>query len=222
MKIPHISMIRGILLFLTVNAWMAKAYKSIGCFNDVQDERVMEGGQTIGSRSAEVCVDLCQLKGYAYAAMENGDRCWCGDAYDRYGLAHRARDCYKKCDDESACGGDEGRLSVYKTDLGLYPPHGAVGCFKDIVNEPVMELASKSKKPFASYNDCIKICTEKGYFFAGIENRNMCYCGNTFDKHGQASGDKACLLRCADGTPCGGQSELMVYRTLAKRSKSKP
>ena len=85
----------------------------IGCFKDTQPfdlDGYLEAGQ---NNTPERCVAICRDKGFAYAGVQNGQSCLCGNSYGRYGAA---TNCDVKCtgDNSQNCGGFSAN-SIYGT-----------------------------------------------------------------------------------------------------------
>jgi hypothetical protein len=92
----------------------------MGCFSDRSPDHdlPMYVGQVA---TPDACAASCKTmhKGYRYAAVQNGDRCFCGTSYGRHGNEPAAT-CFKRCahstaDSEQRCGGVN-RNSVYRLD----------------------------------------------------------------------------------------------------------
>ncbi|KAI0682529.1 hypothetical protein C8T65DRAFT_624476 [Cerioporus squamosus] len=59
---------------------------------------------------------------------------------------------------------------------------------------------------------CLNTCATKGFKFAGLKNKNICSCGNSFDTS-KVSSSYACNLAC-EGDPsefCGAANRVAVY-----------
>ena len=74
---------------------------------------------------------------------------------------------------------------------------------------------------FYSVQDCVDQCATKGFLYAGLQNGDLCFCGNDFDKYGRAD-DLECNIKCRkpdeDVTitnnpfdSCGGRWRNSVY-----------
>ncbi|HQL89204.1 MAG TPA: WSC domain-containing protein [Syntrophales bacterium] len=77
----------------------------IGCFKDTSTRDL--SGYTTGNASGmttQMCVNVCREKGFAYAATQYGQQCFCGNSYGKYGPANN---CNMKCAGNAAetCGG---------------------------------------------------------------------------------------------------------------------
>ena len=91
---------------------------SKGCFFDQYAARDIVGIQTSSSSlmTTEYCVNYCSNLNYAYAGLQNGDTCFCGNSYGNYGAASLS-DCNVVCtgstlDSTQLCGNWE-RNNVY-------------------------------------------------------------------------------------------------------------
>jgi hypothetical protein len=90
----------------------------VGCFRD-RSARDLDGyAKIVPDLTIEKCIDICRKEGFAYAGMQVGSRCFCGNSYGRYG---RTNNCNKKCfgDNSQICGGPWAN-SVFS--VGSAPP----------------------------------------------------------------------------------------------------
>lgn len=56
----------------------------------------------------KTCANVCHLKGYPYAAIQNAQFCMCSQKYGRYGLADDDSECRRQClagSPDEKCGG---------------------------------------------------------------------------------------------------------------------
>jgi len=77
----------------------------LGCFQDESTRDLPVEIAAKGSNmTVEGCRSACSAAGYSYAGVQNGDQCFCGNSYDRYGKATK---CTSVCngDDTEVCGG---------------------------------------------------------------------------------------------------------------------
>lgn len=64
---------------------------------------------------------------------------------------------------------------------------------------------------------CIHHCFTKGYYYAGLQNRYMCFCGNSYGKYGSSNScNQACYTRPRH--KCGGITSNSVYTTGLSKS----
>lgn len=102
-----------------------------------------------------------------------------------------------------------------------------IGCYKDdktldddfrLINARALEYQVEQ---FSTKQDCIDQCGDKGFLYAGFQNGDLCFCGNTYDKYGRAD-DTDCNIKCrnpeeqAEFTDnefesCGGRWRNAVY-----------
>lgn len=99
----------------------------IGCYKDQQPydlDGFLGRSQT---NTPQECMETCRAKGFAYAGVQYGESCLCGNSYGKYGTANN---CDYKCtgDGSQICGGYNAN-SVYTTGFGggsggRTKPHG--------------------------------------------------------------------------------------------------
>ncbi|XP_078355056.1 xylosyltransferase oxt-like, partial [Oculina patagonica] len=102
-----------------------------------------------------------------------------------------------------------------------------IGCYKDdktldddfrLINARALGYQVEQ---FSTKQDCIDQCGDKGFLYAGFQNGDLCFCGNTYDKYGRAD-DIDCNIKCRkpDETveftdnefeSCGGRWRNAVY-----------
>ena len=102
-----------------------------------------------------------------------------------------------------------------------------IGCYADdksldddfrLVNARALEFQVER---FSTKQDCIDQCADKGFLYAGLQNGDLCFCGNDYDKYGRAD-DKDCNIKCRNpdaaveftANPfesCGGRWRNAVY-----------
>ena len=113
----------------------------------------------ISKMTVEHCVASCRSRGFAYAALQYADWCFCGNSL---GAARPSRACTMACPGNASqiCGGIYGN-SVYSTGVGTPPGPGPstvptptragiCGCFD------IKQLAKMGtdQYPFRAINDC--------------------------------------------------------------------
>ncbi len=90
----------------------------LGCFKDSNNPFDLDGFlDRSSSNTPESCVAKCRAKGFAYAGVQYGQSCLCGNSYGKQGASS---DCNMKCTGDSSkiCGGKYCN-SVYAT--GVVP-----------------------------------------------------------------------------------------------------
>jgi hypothetical protein len=91
----------------------------IGCYKDPNNPSDRDGYVLLErsqSNTPQHCVQMCRDQGFAYAGVQSGESCLCGNSYAKVG---EADNCTSKCtgDPSQICGG-RGSNSVYTTGLG--------------------------------------------------------------------------------------------------------
>ncbi|XP_077987947.1 uncharacterized protein LOC144442461 [Glandiceps talaboti] len=94
----------------------------------------------------------------------------------------------------------------------------SVGCFKDRSSSPALPHQATSLSKI-TIDACNFYCRGRGYPYSGLQytsNRQSCWCGETYNKYGQADDASECSHRCSDapkGHYCGGNRRNSVYRS---------
>lgn len=88
----------------------------IGCYKDTSAFDLDGHLERSQSNTPQRCVEVCKQKGFAYAAVQYGQSCLCGNSYGKYGPADN---CNYPCTGDSSqmCGGYSAN-SVYSTSGG--------------------------------------------------------------------------------------------------------
>jgi hypothetical protein len=91
----------------------------IGCFRDSPDLDLNGSLQRSASNTPQRCIESCRQKGFAFAAVQNGGSCLCGDSYGRFGAA---TNCDMRCtgDPDQFCGGHSANM-IFSTAI-VNPP----------------------------------------------------------------------------------------------------
>lgn len=90
----------------------------IGCFKDPNSPYDLDGHLERSSQNTpQRCVEICRAKGFAYAGVQYGQSCLCGNSYGKFGTADN---CNMKCTGDSSqiCGGYNSN-SVYGTGVSV-------------------------------------------------------------------------------------------------------
>ncbi|KAI9449320.1 WSC domain-containing protein [Lactarius psammicola] len=103
-------------------------WSSLGCYTDDPVQRTLTTLAESGSEdmSVELCVNICNNRGFSYAGPEFGVDCYCGHSMAIVAESAPSEDCNSTCagDSSQICGGSA-RLSLYwsgNTPLGPLPP----------------------------------------------------------------------------------------------------
>ena len=81
-----------------------------------------------------------------------------------------------------------------------------VGCYRD-EKEKGRDLPFRPQSRTHNRGDalsCVLNCAESGFIYAGLQNGNLCFCGNKYGRYGRVS-DKHCNLKCLK--PIGVQKQ---------------
>jgi len=161
----------------------------LGCFADRVQDRDLPVNKNTGD--FDYCAQQCQ--GFKYFGRQWEQECFCGNDYGKYGEAWGC-----ECD-AANIGGDKN--CVYEA----APPSDSeyVGCFADTVNDRAFEVFAG----IGDFNFCASEC--KAYDYFGRQWEQECWCGNSYDKHGETSGcacndfntggDKNCVYKYKGG-----------------------
>ena len=97
----------------------------------------------------------------------------------------------------------------------LEPDEGA--CYIDDVNDRIMSEDFERINEM-SPRDCILLCKNKGFKYAGTENASECFCSNTPPPLKFKTSKEECNMKCNGYTEemCGGKNRLNLYRTHCK------
>ena len=82
-----------------------------------------------------------------------------------------------------------------------------IGCYRD-EKEKGRDLPFRPQSRRHNRGDalsCVLNCAESGFIYAGLQNGNLCYCGNTYGHYGRVP-DLHCDLKCLD--PIGIQKQV--------------
>jgi hypothetical protein len=85
-----------------------------------------------------------------------------------------------------------------------------IGCFKDKTPHDLPTRQTNAGTPLK----CSVKCKNAGFAFAGVENGNQCWCGNSFGKYGRVD-ESQCSKRCWQDRKqiCGAENRISIYRT---------
>ena len=95
----------------------------LGCFHDPNNPFDLDGFlERSRTNTPDSCIKKCRARGFAYAGVQYGESCLCGNHYGQHG---KASNCTMKCtgDPGKICGGYSSN-SVYATGLPVPAPKG--------------------------------------------------------------------------------------------------
>uniref|UniRef100_A0A1I8J137 WSC domain-containing protein n=1 Tax=Macrostomum lignano TaxID=282301 RepID=A0A1I8J137_9PLAT len=86
-----------------------------------------------------------------------------------------------------------------------------MGCYNDKV---VRDLPFLAKIGLVTLNNCRQACWRYGFKYFGVQNSNLCYCGDTYNKYGKVD-DVRCQKRCLGNKAqiCGDLWLNNIYET---------
>ncbi|CAF3893709.1 unnamed protein product, partial [Rotaria sp. Silwood1] len=87
-----------------------------------------------------------------------------------------------------------------------------LGCFIDQIGNRDLNLFIGDYERLTP-KQCILICQERNFPYAGIQHGNECRCGRQYGKHGQVSDDE-CIYNCSTLEKCGGHYRNSIYNTF--------
>uniref|UniRef100_A0A1I8J1C5 WSC domain-containing protein n=1 Tax=Macrostomum lignano TaxID=282301 RepID=A0A1I8J1C5_9PLAT len=144
---------------------------------------------------------FCRKHKYKFFGVQNGNQCFCGNHYGRFGIRPNT-ECRMQCsgDKTTYCGG-VWRNKIFTTGLSTRVKG---------VNAGVK----------ANSHYCIKLCKRAGYKYAGLQYASYCTCGNSYGSLGRVS-NKQCKMTCKGDRreKCGGPWRNSVYSTGLKTRK---
>jgi hypothetical protein len=152
---------------------------------------------------------------YAYAALRNGDECFCGD-YPDLTKTESQDHCNAGCKigEGSKCGGHES-VDLFETGAAVSTETYYETQFKGCFSDPNGDLVSA--KTASNVVECVELCTAQGKALAALGNADAtggeCFCTDT--KISSIASD--CGTGCASGKGlCGGQVGRSLYKAANK------
>ncbi|XP_062552577.1 xylosyltransferase oxt [Armigeres subalbatus] len=104
---------------------------------------------------------------------------------------------------------------------GAFVPNRELGCFQDEKNFRLLSGYYTNFKTNNSPRQCIQLCLQSGFLYAGVQYSSECFCGDELPKASAKLPDSSCNMKCS-GDPkqaCGGYFTANVYETgIAKFS----
>jgi hypothetical protein len=167
----------------------ASTGKALGCFADNAVRDLTGASFTDKDMTNRRCVSLCGAKGHRYAGTENGNQCFCGETFGKYGASTA---CTMPCSGSASekCGG------FWASSINEVPPpplSTAIGCYTDTATRDLSFATFEASDMTATR--CATFCWQKGSVYAATQFGNSCFCGSSYGKYGAST---ACT------TPCGG------------------
>ncbi|KAL9596717.1 MAG: hypothetical protein Q9219_005628 [cf. Caloplaca sp. 3 TL-2023] len=207
-------------------------YRYTGCYKENNPGRQLKV-QIYGNDPAmtnDKCITACAGQGYALAATEYTNECWCGRTTPR--TLGNETDCNYVCTGNATqtCGGngyfhDHSYLSLFSNGKALPPlpdvppsitkSYGAYnysGCYTEGVGGRALG-AKQTASDDMTVAYCGSFCT--GYQYFGIEYSSECFCGNSLGSGATLKGDGDCGMTCSGNSTqyCGGSQRLTIYNS---------
>ncbi|KAF8904525.1 WSC domain-containing protein, partial [Mucidula mucida] len=190
--------------------------------NCVEDgsTRIMQGYQSSSSSNTPAnCAADCSSRGYSLAGVQNGNECYCANAYARSPPTKPSSDCSTPCtgDISQTCGGGW-RMATYKSSSTATPPSTttwtlAHTCLVDSSARVLTTYSTSSTTNTPA--SCTALCASKGYTLAGLEDGRECYCASSYNTAAGLTAGDGCTTPCTgDSTQkCGGGWRISVYES---------
>ncbi|KAH8821903.1 peptidase S8/S53 domain-containing protein, partial [Xylogone sp. PMI_703] len=131
----------------------------------------------------------------------------------------RATDSAFWCPSSSNCGTTGPCNGTQATTVvSSYDTFNSIGCYGDLGNSRTLRNGSSSSSDM-TVEKCVQFAISGGWQYAGVENGNECYVGNTLFNEAEPQG---CNSPCA-GAPheiCGGNSRINIYQDITWKPPS--
>lgn len=199
------------------------AAASSQCIQEVSG-RALTGASIAGnSMTVSTCLSFCQTQGFAYAGLEFGQECYCGNALQNGAdLSKTSGQCNMACaaDSTSTCGGpnaiqlytNAGNVKANNPAPTVIGGYASSGCIQEVAGRALTGL--RVDYTDMTIDKCTAACKDAGFKFAGVEYGQECYCGNTLDNGASLSLTSGqCYMDCPGnaGQKCGGPNAIQLY-----------
>ncbi|CAE6401549.1 unnamed protein product [Rhizoctonia solani] len=210
------------------------AYRS--CIREPSSGRTLTGYSfTSSSMTVDTCVSACATRGYSLAGAEYANECYCGNSFSGTttggGSVPPESECNMPCagDSSQICGAGD-RLSVYANGL-ITPgtvalPPGWISTSKCITEASAGRalVGNSFTSQSLTLDQCVDICDQTGFQYAGAEYGAECYCSNaisTANGGGVEVAASECNMNCAGNSQqkCGAGYRITLY---SKNTVSNP
>jgi hypothetical protein len=102
-------------------------------------------------------------------------------------------------------------LSPGPSALAETPASREIGCLPD--NRKADPLGTRGRDldgavfndPSMTVDQCLRLCKDQDFIYAGLQNGSWCFCGNSYERHKAAPA--SCTTKCAGDQKliCGGE-----------------
>jgi len=212
----ELSATKGLELSTIVNSSLVPSLD-----NELQVQHVLTGSiRNSTTNTPEECITFCNATEYAYAGLQEGNRCVCMNE------PPLAKTTAERCN--AACSGD-GSLSCggeWTMDVHQNPHYHSsnltyIGCFKNSYNDFDRLLIEGEFNNFRNNTPewCVEYCTNRDYDYAGLQYGSQCICTNTGPQENSEEGK--CTYGCAGDQSikmCGGLGYINIFHTDAHKT----
>jgi len=240
-------LLSALITLYSASAFAAGQQAHLGCFKDQGDPGGRKGRDldghvfSSGALTVQMCRSTCAEKGFAYAGVQYGSYCFCGNSYGNNGAA---TNCNMACsgDHGQTCGGrwandvytarasgrtgrdhppggrtrSTGREPGYPGSSGRTGGGASPGAGRSLgcfKDDPNRDMSGHT---FAgsdmTVERCTATCASKGFAYAGVQYGKHCFCDNDYGSKGRADN---CNVPCSGNKReiCGGAWANNVYAT---------
>merc|ERR1712117_599284 len=189
--------------------------------NELQLQHILAGSiKNSTTNRPEECIISCNATGFAYAGLQDGNRCLCMNEPPT--AITNGSNCDTPCPGNAnfSCGGS------WTMDLPQNPAYHStnltyIGCFKNTFNDLDRMLFEGTYNNFQNNTPewCVTYCTAGGYDYAGLQYSSQCICSNSGPQGN--SDESQCTYGCAGDssiTTCGGLGYINIFHTDAHKS----
>lgn len=98
---------------------------------------------------------------------------------------------------------------------GHHLPNRALGCYRDEKKYRILSGYYTNFKGSNSPSNCIKMCLQSGFVYAGVQYSTECFCGNNEPPAAAKLPDPSCNMKCPGDAKeaCGGYFSVNIYET---------
>jgi len=189
--------------------------------NDLQLQHILAGSiKNSTTNRPEECIISCNATGFAYAGLQDGNRCVCMNEHPT--AKTDGSNCNMACPGNGnfSCGGS------WTMDLHQNPAYHStnltyIGCFKNTFNDLDRMLFEGTYNNFRNNTPdwCVAYCTSGGYDYAGLQYGSQCICTNSGPQG--TSDAQQCTYGCAGDNSikmCGGLGYINIFHTDAHKT----
>ncbi|ODO11105.1 hypothetical protein I350_01707 [Cryptococcus amylolentus CBS 6273] len=194
----------------------------VGCY-DNSNRGLAAYSYADSGMTVEVCRTTCAEFGYSLSGVYLARYCGCGNSWTGATQKYPSSSCQNyACSGNSTewCGGLT-QLAMYNTtgvSTSVKKPTGWLSCWTDSSSSRSLTSYSYSASPMSA-KACRTACNQQGYAYAGTENGNQCYCGNTLA--GEKAPTSQCKTTCTGTTAnetCGASGYMDLYNATGASS----